>query len=109
MPRIEDQLPRIIHELQPAVDTAVKAAAEMVAESAKVRVPVRTGALRNAIHLNVEPEGVYVVAGNRKAWYGHIVEHGGAHTPPHPFLIPALEEHRAQILEAVRLAVRKVT
>jgi HK97 gp10 family phage protein len=102
-----NRLPEIIARLQPEVDRAVQEAAKSVVDSAKARVPVNTGRLRDAIHVQVELEGVYVVAGNREAWYGHIVEHGSVKQPPHPFLLPALEENRAEIVAAVELAVRK--
>lgn len=91
------RLPRIIAELEPALDEAMATAALMVAEQAKMRVPVETGRLRAAIHVErTGPAKYAVVAGDSEhnVFYGHIVEHGGVHQPAQPFLIPALEASR---------------
>ena len=82
----------------------------MVAETAKARVPVLTGRLRDAIHVDVElGVGTYVVAGTDQIWYGLFVEHGTRHAPAHPFLLPALEENRATIEAEVIGAIRRVS
>jgi HK97 gp10 family phage protein len=107
MPASYNRLPEIIARLQPEVDRAVQEAARSVVADAKARVPVDTGRLRDAIHIEVDVDGVYVIAGDRKAWYGHIVEHGSVKQPPHPFLVPALEDNRAAIIAAVGLALRR--
>src|SRR3954462_6851228 len=103
------RLPKIIAELAATMDGISEAGALFVAERAKQRVPVETGRLRDAIH--VEKDGFAshaVVAGNGQAFYGHIVEHGSVKMPPHPFLIPALEESRAEIEAAAAAALRKL-
>lgn len=102
------RLPRIAAGLHVALDAAVKAGAERVAEDAKERVPIRSGALRDAIHTEDDDGGTYVIAGDSGVFYGHIVEHGGARTPARPFLIPALEENRAGIVAAAAVAVRRL-
>jgi HK97 gp10 family phage protein len=108
---LKSRLPEIIAELYPAVEEATVAGAELIVEAAKSRVPVDTGRLRDAIHVETTPEGAYVIAGNRNAFYGHIVEHGSAAygTPPHPFLVPALEENRVKVEELVSAAIRRIT
>jgi HK97 gp10 family phage protein len=98
----------IIVELPPAVRVAVNAGAETVAESAKSRVPVDTGRLQEAIHIEEVPGGAEVVAGNRVAWYGMLVEHGTVNQPPRPFLVPALEENRVAIEAEIDKAIRGV-
>lgn len=110
---LRSRIPQIIEELQPEMLAAVQTAADLVEARAKDLVPVDTGRLRNAIHVAYdihrgELVGAAVVAGNNKAFYGHIVEHGGANTPPHPFLVPALEQSRQQIEEDVASVLRKV-
>lgn len=109
-PPNENRLPEIIDALPNAIHDAVKHAAEQVAESARARVPVVSGDLQRAIH--VEPgeteDEMLVLAGDRKVFYGNLVEHGGAvNRPAHPFLIPALEENRELILAELRDAVRR--
>ena len=73
--------------------------ADSVERDAKSRVPVATGKLRDAIHMDDEQdEGTYVIGGDTEAWYGHLVEYGTVRTSPRPFLVPALEENRAEIV-----------
>lgn len=81
------------------MDAVARTAAELVEQRAKDRVPVQTGKLRDSIHVDREGAGEYtVIAGDRDVFYGHIIEHGGVHTPARPFMIPATDEVRAQVL-----------
>jgi HK97 gp10 family phage protein len=113
MARLKSRIPEIIAELNPAVSSALETAADLVEARAKDRVPVDTGRLRDAIHTAYSVEKgrilAWVVAGNNEAWYGHIVEHGGAHTPPHPFLVPSLEDSRQEIERDVAEVVKRVS
>jgi HK97 gp10 family phage protein len=96
---LKSRIPAIAAEIPLKMDAVAAAAATMISQRAKDRVPVASGKLRDAIH--VERRGVSdyaVVAGDREAFYGHIVEHGGAHTPARPFMTPALEDSRDEIL-----------
>jgi HK97 gp10 family phage protein len=80
------------------LDAVARKAADDVADGARENVAVRTGDLRNAIHVEHRGVGEYaVVAGDDKAWYGLLVEHGTRHNPPRPFLHPAAENARAGI------------
>jgi HK97 gp10 family phage protein len=100
----KSRLPRIAAELRPQVDEAIATAAVIVRDYAKARVPVETGRLHDAIHVERTGSGDYaVVAGDRKTnvFYGHIVEHGGVHHAAQPFLVPALEDSRKEILKLV--------
>lgn len=99
------RIPEIIGEIPGAVTDAMRATADAVADGARERVPVDSGSLRDAIHVEEIPDGFRVVAGDTEAFYGHIVEHGGTRTPPRPFLVPALEaereNHRERVSEAL--------
>lgn len=93
------RLPKIAADLELKLDAIAAAGAEKLAQHARERVPVRTGKLRDAIHVEHEGPGEYaVIAGNNQAFYGHIVEHGGAHTPARAFMTPATEQTRVEIL-----------
>lgn len=105
---LRSRLPEIAVEIRLVVEDAIEAGAETVAEEAKARVPVNTGRLRDAIHTDREPGGVYVVAGDDEAWYGHLVEHGTVRTPPRPFLVPSLDDQRDGIVEHVRSRLKGV-
>lgn len=96
------RLPLIAAEMHPRVEEAIDRGTEIIAGSARDKVPVDEGDLRDAIHTD---EG-YVIAGDEDAFYGHMVEHGTSHTSPRPFLIPALEEKRAEVVALVAAALR---
>jgi HK97 gp10 family phage protein len=105
----KSKLGLIAAEIPVKLDATAAAGAEMIAAAAQDRVPVRTGALRDAIHVERESTGHYeVIAGNTQVFYGHIVEHGGAYTPARPFMTPALEASRPEILKAARIALRSL-
>jgi HK97 gp10 family phage protein len=101
------RLPQIVAELPVAVRAALVASAQKIAQDAKDRVPVKSGRLRDGIHVEIGEEGVLVVAGDRDVFYGHMVEHGTTHSPPHPFLVPALEQNRGETVAAIDAAIRK--
>lgn len=106
---LKSRLPQIIAELPLRIDAIARAAAEAVEERAKNRVPVRSGKLRDAIHTERQALGEYmVIAGNTEAFYGHIVEHGGAHTPAQPFMVPAAEDVRPEIQTIAAAALRNL-
>lgn len=103
--QLQSRLPSISAELRPRVLAALKAGGEIVERNAKGRVKVDTGALRDAIHTEPTHDGVAVIAGDNKVFYGHLVEHGSSRTPPHPFLVPALEESRDEIMRTLTAAL----
>lgn len=115
--KLQSRLPEIIAEMEVTLPVALRAGAEAIAEDAKGRVPVRTGALRDAIHVEHLPargdlpEAEQVIAGDGgDVFYGHIVEHGSAanNVPPHPFLIPAFEAQAAGIELLLAEALRRL-
>lgn len=97
---LKSRIPLIIAHLDDTMLEGLKEAAEQVAEGARERVPIDSGALRDAIHVETE-NGVSIVAGDDQAFYGHIVENGGVYTPAQPFLIPALEAERDSIEDII--------
>lgn len=105
---LKSRLPMIALAIPEAVEQALQNGAEAIADSARNRVPQRTGALHDAIHVETEDGGVYVIAGDTGAFYGHIVEHGSSTVPPHPFMIPALEENKAEVIARVQAVLSKL-
>ena len=105
---LTNKIPEILKELDPAVRAALVRSAQGIVQDAKDRVPVETGRLRDAIHWEPTEEGISVIAGDQKVFYGHMVEHGSVHNAPRPFLVPALEQNRDEIERNVAEAVRKV-
>lgn len=98
---LQSRIPQIIGELDDKLLEGVTDLAERVAEGARNRVPVETGALRDAIHVVVKDDQVAVVAGDNVASYGHMIENGTVKAPPHPFLVPAFEAERPNLAEIV--------
>jgi len=93
------RIPQIALSLDERIDGALRIGAEGIASAAQTRAPVATGALRDAIHVEKITEGEYaVVAGDDDVFYAHIIEGGGVNTAPRPFLIPALEAERDNVL-----------
>jgi HK97 gp10 family phage protein len=105
MPILISRIPQIIASLPPSVAEALEESANAIAEGAKGRVPVDSGALRDAIHVEEIDNGYSVVAGDDSAFYGHIVENGSVRVPPRPFLMPAFEAERENLLERVSEAL----
>jgi HK97 gp10 family phage protein len=107
---LKSRLPQIAAEVLVRSEIAAEAAARLVEAKAKARVPVGGGEvhLRDRIHIENgdEPGEVYVVMGDREAFYGHIVEYGSVHAAPHPFAIPAAAEAVGEINTLGRAAFR---
>lgn len=111
-------------------DTARKAtgvAAGLVAETAKARVPVKTGLLKSQIITKRIPPGqakglgatsmhiVTVRQGTKRrkgkmagvgAPHAHLVEFGTVHSAPQPFLRPALDENVSRAIDAMASVIR---
>ena len=89
------------------VEHALEDEVNGIADSARARVPVESGNLRDSIETIPYNEpgfiGFRVVAGE---FYAHMVEFGSVHNKPaEPFLVPALEERRDRIVGAVEDAL----
>jgi HK97 gp10 family phage protein len=92
------RFPAIIAKMPERLDAAARAVAEAAAEHARDRVPVDSGRLKAAIHVEREGSGEYaVIAGDHDAWYGHLVEFGTVRTAAHPFMVPAVDETRPTV------------
>lgn len=105
---LKSRIPRITSEMLPAVTAALRHGAEQVADAARARVPVDTGGLRDSIHVVRDGDLEFMVlAGDDDTFYGHIVENGGAHTGPRPFMVPAAQATAGQVTGDVRAAIRR--
>lgn len=103
------RLPLIAAEIPHRVSVGTKVGAELVMGLAKGKVPVgvRTPHLRDRIHVEFKGSGDWaVVAGDSEVWWGNFVENGTVRAPAHPFLVPALEEGRIGVEQAVTIALR---
>lgn len=105
---LESRIPEIIAGLPLKLDGVAEAGADLVVGDAKEKVDVDTGRLKDRIHKEKIKKGTWAaVAGDEEAFYGHMLEHGTTHSPPHPFLIPAMEEDRPEVIALAEAAVRE--
>lgn len=75
---------------EPSVSKVVQASVRALADKARERAPVDTGALKGSIH----PRVYFGLSGAVQAniRYAGYVEYGTSFTPAQPFMGPALEE-----------------
>jgi len=87
--------------------------AKMIRDSAKKKVPVRTGQLRDAIvakkfsyRIKDKPAAFAAIDYGTKATvltlYGHLVEFGTVKSGAHPFFRPAVTENRQRIIDRIK-------
>jgi len=115
---LEDKLSNLDVKLSKALDEALNEIAEKIRDDAKSFVPVDTGALRKSIR--IEKKGklqVSIVAGGggvinprtgREVDYAGYVEFGTSRMNPQPYMQPALEKNRDEILRIVKEKVLEV-
>lgn len=94
-----------------AAYVGAQAAAQVFYDEAKVRVPVASGKLRDAIYQvqskdnSTDKKAVYHISWNaRKAPHGHLVEYGTSRAAAHPFIRPAYEARKKEAIAAAKLA-----
>lgn len=103
---------KITTEIEKKAMDRLETAAGYVMGSARKKVHVASGNLRDSIRvtrLKGDPKlNIRVYAGNRKqreqggAFYAHMVEFGTVKMPAKPFLRPALNECKGRIKEIVQ-------
>lgn len=101
---LKSRIPEIRAEIKPRVEVAMRRGSELIAVGAASRAPVSTGTLRDSIEAKPHKEGMGIYA----AWYAHFVEFGTTSAPAHPFLIPALESGRAELVSLVSSELKRL-
>ena len=84
---------------------ALLAGSQTVVNSAKRRVPKKTGTLSRSIHAEVESDGVLV---GTDVSYAKYVEQGTARMKGCPYLQPALTESTTRIQNQVAKAIQQM-
>lgn len=84
---------------------ALLAGSQIVVNSAKRRVPKKTGTLSRSIHAEVESDGVLV---GTDVSYAKYVEQGTARMEGRPYLQPALTESTTRIQNQVAKAIQQM-
>lgn len=85
---------------------------ERMKQDAEALVPVRTGKLYRSIDYSLEqvPYNIGPIVGELFANtdYAHFVEYGTSMMAPRPFIRPAYEAHKHELMEAVEESIRKL-
>jgi len=92
-------------ELVNKLDSNMAKATAIVERQAKEDCPVDTGRLRSSITGKQEREGdkIIGIVGTNVEYAPHV-EYGTAKTPAQPFLFPALEKKKNEIMELLKSA-----
>ena len=115
---LEEKLSNLDVKLSRALDEALEEIAEKIRDDAKSLVPVDTGALKKSIRIEKKEKlQVSIVAGGggvinprtgREVDYAGYVEFGTSHMSPQPYMQPALEKNRDELLNIVKRKVLEV-
>ena len=115
---LEDKLSNLDEKLSRALEEALEEIAEKIRDDAKSFAPVDTGSLRKSIRVEREGELQFsVVAGGggvinprtgREVDYAGYVEFGTSRMSPQPYMQPALEKNRDEILKIVKRKILEV-
>jgi hypothetical protein len=97
--KLNRELRAISTKLPRELTKVSKDAAEVVADEARVIVPVLTGRLRNSIRPGATQRGALVRAG-RGIVYGRVIHFGWPrhNIRPQPFLYDALDKRRDEVI-----------
>lgn len=84
-----------------AIYKAISETMPLVEETAKGLVPVDTGNLKDSIVSGTKekPDGVVGWVKTAHVKYGLAVEYGHGSYKPHPFLRPAVDQHKDDIVD----------
>ena len=91
------------NERRQAQRDGLEAGARIVETHSKILCPVDTGFLRNSIQVDEVTPVQSVIAPHTD--YAEFVEFGTERQRAQPYMRPALDEHEAEILDAIRATV----
>lgn len=103
--QVLSKLEHIDEQSLPTELKALLAGSQTVVNSAKRRVPKKTGTLSRSIHAEVESDGVLV---GTDVSYAKYVEQGTARMKGRPYLQPALNENVTKIQNQVQKAMQQM-
>ena len=103
--QVLSKLEHIDEQSLPTELKALLAGSQTVVNSAKRRVPKKTGTLSRSIHAEVESDGVLV---GTDVSYAKYVEQGTARMKGRPYLQPALSENMTKIQNQVQKAMQQM-
>jgi len=105
-----DEMIRFFEEAERSLldelDAAVDSGAKLVWDTATTLCPVRTGRLKNSIHILKQKELERIIRADTE--YAIFVEFGTSRMAAQPFIRPALEARRAEIVALIHGAVGRI-
>ena len=101
---LTERIDRAVGSLDEKVTAGLEIIGEEIVADAKAFAPVKTGRLRDSIGKRVAGLNLEVYA---DADYAAYVEYGTGRTSPHPFLRPALEANRADLIAVLKGELRE--
>lgn len=112
---ILNKLQKIGANVSKLENQALRNAAEPVLEDAKANAPVRTGKLKEGLKISsikIKEGMKYVLVGvdksdNSKIFYSKFIEFGTTKMSARPFLGPAYEKNRREIIEEIKNTLRE--
>ncbi|QNE38990.1 HK97 gp10 family phage protein [Hymenobacter sp. NBH84] len=99
------QINKIAADVEAKIDKVNRETAEAIATDAKSFAPVKSGRLKNSIHVVKDAAGYEVVA---DAPYAAKVELGVRGSVAKPFLFPAYQLHKNKFLTNIREAINNI-
>lgn len=100
---VEDMLDELAEDIRDGLERGIALGGELVKGSARAKAPVDTGQLRSSI--SSQASGFNCLVGTNVE-YGIYQELGTYKMPPHPFLVPALEENENEIVNIIKDSIK---
>jgi len=96
-----DYTERVLMTIRADTEEKLQRAGDLVRDTMKAEVPVDSGDLKKSIRIRRIPEEmkVQVLAGNKKAYYVHMVLLGTKHHGPNNFMQRAIDQNKAKLAE----------
>lgn len=101
-----NKLRRLPDSVQDKVKAATLQGAEMIADDARNRVPVRSGKLKRSIKARRSEKNEFGAVAGSDEFYSRFVEFGTQKTTAQPFLFPAFKANRKRVMDNVRRSVK---
>jgi len=102
--RLTARIDKAVNSLDPKINEGLRIVGENIVNDARMIAPVKTGRLRDSIGAIVYGNILEVHAG---AEYAAYVEYGTSLMTPRPFLRPAFEMNRADLIAVLKGELRE--
>jgi len=101
---------KLSDDIKKEINQSIVKAGTNTQKEAKLRVPVRTGALRNSIMMQINEgiKGSISVTVGAYMPYASFVEYGTIYQRPKPYLMPAYEKAKRELEQKLKEIERKI-